>query len=64
MLIVIGKVNRRLPADQEEISYFSWSMKKVNHLYKQFYPNGKLIIAAYILGILMILFGLAASYYA
>jgi hypothetical protein len=62
MLIVIGKVNRRLP-DQEQIAYFSWSMKKVNHLYKQFHPQGKLIIAAYVLGILMILFGLASSYY-
>jgi hypothetical protein len=50
MPIVIGKVNRRLP-DQEQISYFGWSIERVNHSYKQFQPHGKSAIAAYVLGI-------------
>jgi hypothetical protein len=62
MLVVIGKLNRQLP-DDEQIPYFWWSMKKVSQQYREFNPRGRLIILVHTFGILMIIFFLASTFF-
>jgi hypothetical protein len=49
-LIMVAEVNRKLP-DNEQVNYFFWYLGKflkVKRLYKQFYPQGRLVLLYYL----------------
>lgn len=62
--IMVGEVNRKL-ADDQQIKYLFWypgKLDRVKRLYRQFYPQSRLVLAFHICAVLGMLLLLAFAW--